>query len=93
MNDIAQHPGQDNQGIIRIPVYDEELLNTRSLGVMPAVIVFVRHGESQANVINGKLKRGEITEYPQGFADIPDREIRLSEKGIEQANAKRRNYY
>jgi len=54
---------------------------------MPAALVMVRHGESQANLINRALKRGIISEYPEGFDKIPDREIRLSKNGCTQAEA------
>jgi broad specificity phosphatase PhoE len=52
---------------------------------MPARLVFVRHGESQANLINRAMKKGIISDYPKGFSEIPDREIRLSPLGVAQA--------
>lgn len=51
---------------------------------MPSRLVMVRHGESEANLINKAIRKGIITEYPPGFASIPDREIRLSRAGVEQ---------
>lgn len=54
---------------------------------MPARLVMVRHGESEANLVQRALKRGVISEYPQGFDKIPDREFRLSALGREQAKA------
>lgn len=52
---------------------------------MPARLVFLRHGESDANRVQKAKKSGIIKEYPKGFSKIPDREIRLSRKGVEQA--------
>jgi broad specificity phosphatase PhoE len=54
---------------------------------MPAKLVFIRHGESQANLLHRMLRKGQIPAYPPGFAAIPDREIRLSEKGVRQAQS------
>lgn len=51
---------------------------------MPARLVAVRHGESEANLINKAIKKGIISGYPPGFSEIPDREIRLSKTGVEQ---------
>jgi broad specificity phosphatase PhoE len=53
---------------------------------MPARLVFVRHGESEANVINRALRRNEIADYPPQYLTTPDREIRLSRQGAEQAD-------
>lgn len=52
---------------------------------MPERLVLIRHGESQANLLHRALRKGVISEYPPGFAEIPDREIRLSSVGVEQA--------
>jgi broad specificity phosphatase PhoE len=52
---------------------------------MPFQLVMLRHGESEANLINRALKQGIISEYPPGFDKIPDREIRLSKEGRQQA--------
>lgn len=54
---------------------------------MPYQLVMVRHGESEANLINKAIKNKIITEYPLGFENIPDREIRLSKRGRQQALA------
>ncbi|MCB0340021.1 MAG: histidine phosphatase family protein, partial [Bdellovibrionales bacterium] len=54
---------------------------------MPSRLVFLRHGESEANIINRAIKKGIISEYPEGFAEKPDREIRLSRRGRDQALA------
>jgi broad specificity phosphatase PhoE len=52
---------------------------------MPDALVMIRHGESEINVINRALKRGEISEYPREVLSIPDREFRLSAQGRIQA--------
>lgn len=52
---------------------------------MPCKLVMVRHAESEANLINRAIKRNIIAEAPAGFENIPDREIRLSKAGCEQA--------
>lgn len=52
---------------------------------MPAKLVVVRHGESEANVMNKAIKEGVIADYPDWFSATPDREIRLSPKGCLQA--------
>lgn len=54
---------------------------------MPDALVMIRHGESEINVINRALKRGEIKEYPQAVLSVPDREFRLSARGRDQAEA------
>ena len=54
---------------------------------MPRRMVFVRHGESEANIINRMFKKGEISEYPEVFLNTPDREIRLTASGRMQASA------
>ncbi|MBN8549870.1 MAG: histidine phosphatase family protein [Deltaproteobacteria bacterium] len=69
-NDSMQDPGEASLPLVR---------------AMPARLVMVRHGESEANLINRAIKNGIISEYPEGFSKIPDREIRLSKLGVEQA--------
>jgi broad specificity phosphatase PhoE len=54
---------------------------------MPARLVMIRHGESEANLVQRALKNGVISGYPEGFDKIPDREFRLSKLGREQAGA------
>ncbi len=51
---------------------------------MPNKLIFVRHGQSEANIIQHKIKKGEIKSFPKKYNDTPDREIRLSELGKEQ---------
>lgn len=53
---------------------------------MPRRLVIVRHGESQANVINRQIKSGAITSYPPEFITTPDREVRLTSAGVVQAD-------
>lgn len=54
---------------------------------MPSELVLVRHGQSEANVIQKMFKENPDAEAPEGFFDRHDSEMRLSEKGIEQAQA------
>lgn len=54
---------------------------------MPNRLILVRHGESEQNVINRLVKKGEIEDYPPGFSSIPDREFRLSVQGRSQSLA------
>ncbi len=78
-----------------IPPLDEQsfspqTLEHASLGLkhyraMPDLLVAIRHGESLANVINRAIKKGEREDYPDGFRELPDREVPLSERGIAQA--------
>lgn len=51
---------------------------------MPERLVFIRHGESELNVISRKLKKND-EEYPEFAKTTPDREFRLSKKGVDQA--------
>ena len=67
---------------IQIPV--EDLSGLKLVHAMPKKLVMIRHGESQANLINRAIKNGIISEYPPGFAETPDREIRLSKNGVMQ---------
>lgn len=51
---------------------------------MPERLVFIRHGESELNVISRRLKKSN-EEYPEFSKTTPDREFRLSKKGVHQA--------
>ncbi|MCP4135525.1 MAG: histidine phosphatase family protein [bacterium] len=53
----------------------------------PNHLVLVRHGQSEANVIQKAVKNGVLSEYPGELSQTPDREIRLSKLGREQAEA------
>ncbi|MFZ1301313.1 MAG: histidine phosphatase family protein [Candidatus Microsaccharimonas sp.] len=56
---------------------------------MPNDIVFVRHGQSEANIIQKMTKNDESHVHESQINDRPDWKQRLSHKGIEQAkNAK-----
>lgn len=50
----------------------------------PLDIVMVRHGESEGNVINHRVKNGEELDVP-GYRDRHESLLRLSPRGIEQA--------
>lgn len=51
------------------------------IATMPSRLTAVRHYDSDANLINRAIKAGHVKEYPAGFSEIPDREIRLCEAG------------
>lgn len=51
---------------------------------MPKNLVLLRHGESELNVMAKMMRKGD-SEYPEDFKTTPDREYRLTDKGIEQA--------
>jgi broad specificity phosphatase PhoE len=53
----------------------------------PKNIVLVRHGQSEANVEQKKIKSGETIEVPQWYKDTPDYKFRLSKKGVLQAES------
>lgn len=50
-------------------------------------LTLIRHGESEANIINKAIRDGLLSQHPESFKDTPDREIRLSERGVLQAQA------
>lgn len=52
---------------------------------MPNHLVFVRHGQSEANVVNSLDKDGETHPQSEAIKQRPDWMQRLSPKGIEQA--------
>lgn len=52
---------------------------------MPAEMVLVRHGQSEANVIQKKVNNDRSYEIPEGFHDRHDSEMVLTARGIEQA--------
>lgn len=66
---------------VSIPRPEEQTLKR----AMPHRLILIRHGESEQNVINRLVKRGELSDYPPGFSAIPDREFRLSVQGRTQA--------
>lgn len=54
---------------------------------MPRRLVLVRHGQSEANVIQKHVKEVEGFEIPEGFMDRHDSNMLLTPKGVEQAQA------
>lgn len=52
---------------------------------MPNELILIRHGESEANIIQRSRKKGLSKNIPEKYFSTPDREIRLSKLGIEQA--------
>lgn len=56
---------------------------------MPNDLVFVRHGESEANIVQQAERLGEIAPFHQEIANRPDWQQRLTKKGIAQAERAR----
>lgn len=54
---------------------------------MPRDLVFVRHGQSEANIVQKAQKAGHPLEIAQSIYDRPDWRQRLSPLGVEQARA------
>jgi broad specificity phosphatase PhoE len=52
---------------------------------MPRDLVLVRHGQSEANVIQKQIKEVEGFEVPEGFLGRHDSEMLLTAKGVGQA--------
>lgn len=52
---------------------------------MPEKLVFIRHGQSQLNIVSKARRDGIISEYPEEVRGVPDREFHLSKLGEEQA--------
>lgn len=52
---------------------------------MPNDLIFVRHGQSEANIVQKLQKNGEAHEHEGVIGDRPDWQQRLSALGIEQA--------
>lgn len=52
---------------------------------MPNDLILIRHGESEANVVQHAEKMGEIVPMHQEIASRPDWQQRLTKKGIKQA--------
>lgn len=53
----------------------------------PQRLVFVRHGQSAANLVQIANKSGDNSGYTDTFRNTPNSEIPLTETGIEQAQA------
>lgn len=54
---------------------------------MPGELVFVRHGQSEGNIVQRAFKDGNGMEIPPGFMDIPDWKYRLTPQGVDEAEA------
>lgn len=52
---------------------------------LPIDIVLVRHGESEANLIQNQTKINGSAVYPEAFYNRHDSQMRLSPRGVEQA--------
>lgn len=57
---------------------------------MPNDLVFVRHGQSEANIVQKADKKGEVHEAAEQINNRPDWQHRLSAKGVSQAVAAKR---
>lgn len=53
---------------------------------LPVLLTLVRHGESEANIAQSLVKSGRASDIPEGFAERHDSFMRLSPKGVVQAN-------
>lgn len=51
---------------------------------MPKSLILVRHGESEANIVQKQAKKDKSFVYPKDYMTTPDREVRLSALGREQ---------
>lgn len=51
---------------------------------MPKTLILVRHGESEANIVQKQAKKDKTYKYPESYLTTPDREVRLSKLGREQ---------
>jgi broad specificity phosphatase PhoE len=54
---------------------------------MPRDLVLMRHGESEANIVQRLFKADPSASAPEGFADRHDTQMRLTNKGKEQASS------
>lgn len=52
---------------------------------LPVDLIFVRHGQSEANIMQEKLEKGLIDSMPKEFIDRHDSRMRLSPEGVQQA--------
>lgn len=52
---------------------------------MPKELLFIRHGESEANIVQKHDDHGLSVELARSIFDRPDWQNRLTEKGVEQA--------
>lgn len=54
---------------------------------MPRDLVMVRHGESEANVVQRMLRNDANAVLPEGFVNRHNVHMRLTERGVDQARA------
>ncbi len=54
---------------------------------LPIDLIFVRHGQSEGNVANRASRRGDNSFFTPDFRERHSRTFRLTDKGIEQAEA------
>jgi broad specificity phosphatase PhoE len=54
---------------------------------MPQHLVFIRHGQSEGNIVQRAFREGAGMEVPSTFIDTHDWQYRLSPDGVEQAEA------
>ena len=54
---------------------------------LPNYFTLVRHGYSEANLVQAKVKKNEPVDIPPEFFDRHDSTMRLTGKGVEQAQA------
>lgn len=52
---------------------------------MPNNLILVRHGQSEANVMQQASKKGDNTRYTEETMTVPDRSWRLTDQGVTQA--------
>lgn len=55
--------------------------------MMPKNLIFIRHGQSEANVMQQADKSGDASLYTEQRVTVPDRSWRLTAAGVEQAAA------
>lgn len=53
----------------------------------PRNLVFVRHGESEANIVQIADKKGDSSGYTEEFRNVPNSQKALTPRGVEQAEA------
>lgn len=51
----------------------------------PKLLVFVRHGESEANFYLNEIVQGKLMSFPREFLDLNDWDIKLTKNGKRQA--------
>ncbi len=54
---------------------------------MPKNLIFVRHGQSEGNVVNKRSRKGDHSVFTEEFMATSSAYYRLNEKGVEQAQS------